>query len=89
VALDGQLMSVPIQLDSTGLTVRAGTPVPLFMTRLDGGVVQTVQRAQYIPSPDGARFLMHTITGDATSSPITVILNWRPDAQLRDPAAQR
>ena len=29
-------------------------------------------------STDGQRFLMNTLTEEASTSPITVILNWRP-----------
>jgi hypothetical protein len=32
-------------------------------------------RAQYAVAPDG-RFLMNVATDDATSAPITIVLNW-------------
>ena len=86
VALDGSLMAVPIQLDSVKMTVRPGVPVRLFATRLAGGVLQAVSRQQYTPSLDGSRFLMHTVSGEPQSAPITVILNWRPKAQPTSPA---
>jgi Tol biopolymer transport system component len=75
IALDGRLMAVPIQLASNGQSVQAGAPVPLFATHV-GGALQGVNRQQYAVSPDGQRFLMNTITEDATG-PITVILNWK------------
>ena len=78
VALDGSLMAVPIELDSVKMTVRPGVPVRLFATRLAGGVVQAVARQQYTPSLDGSRFLVHTVSGEPQSAPITVILNRRP-----------
>lgn len=66
-------MAVPIRLAPNGQSVEPGAPVPLFITRV-GGAVQTVQNArQYMVSPDGQRFLMHTVTEEATA-PITVIL---------------
>ncbi|MBI4472755.1 MAG: protein kinase [Acidobacteria bacterium] len=77
VALDGRLMAVSIRTASNGKTLEAGTPVPLFNTRI-GGAVQGNDRQQYMVSPDGRRFLMSTLTEEATSSPITIILNWKP-----------
>jgi hypothetical protein len=50
------------------------------MTHLVGGVVLPVNRQQYTPSPDGTRFLMNVVTKEASVSPITVILNWKPRA---------
>ena len=76
IALDGRLMAAPISLASNGQAVEAGVPVPLFATRV-GGAVQGFNRQQYMVSPDGQRFLMNTVTEEATS-PITVILNWKP-----------
>jgi dipeptidyl aminopeptidase/acylaminoacyl peptidase len=78
LALDGRLMSVPVQIDPDGKTLRPGTPVPLFSPKLVGGVVQPVARQQYIPSPDGERFLMNAITGEARASAVTIISNWKP-----------
>ena len=75
VALDEQLMAVPVRLDSNTRAAEFGEAVPLFRTRV-GGAVQDIQRQQYVVSSDGMQFLMNTITEDATS-PITVILNWR------------
>jgi hypothetical protein len=45
-----------------------------------GGAVQGTFLQQYDVSPDGQRFLMNTITEEA-ASPITVILNWNPEAK--------
>jgi len=66
IAPDSRLMAAPIALRPNGQTVKAGTPVALF--RITG---------TYTVSSDGQRFLVNTITGEATS-PITVILNWHP-----------
>ncbi len=59
-------------------TVEAGTPVALFTTRMLGGAVQSTNRQQYAVSPDGQRFLVNTLAEEATTSPITLILNWKP-----------
>jgi hypothetical protein len=74
IAPDGRLMAVPIQFASNGLAVEAASPVPLFTTHV-GGAVRGASRQQYMVSPDGQRFLMNTVTDEATA-PITVILNW-------------
>ena len=78
IALDGRLMAVPIQFASDGRSVQAGTPVPLFSTRV-GGAVQGSNRQQYVVARDGQRFLMNTLAEEANASPITVILNWHPE----------
>jgi len=70
-------MAVLIQLDRHGQTVEAGAPVPLFVTRV-GGALQGNNRQQYMVSPDGQRFLMNNVAEEANTSPITVILNWKP-----------
>ena len=74
IALDGQLMSVPIRYSADGREIRPETPTSLFSTRV-GGAVHSNDRQQYVVSLDGKRFLMNTLT--ETSSPITVILNWK------------
>jgi len=45
-----------------------------------GGALQGSFAQQYNVSSDGQRFLMNTITEEA-ASPITVILNWNPEAK--------
>jgi hypothetical protein len=50
--------------------------VALFLTRLFG-IQGLNMRQQYMPSPDGQRFLVDTVT-ESVDSPITVILNWKP-----------
>jgi Tol biopolymer transport system component len=49
-------------------------PVPLFQTRVGAGV--TPLRTHYVPSRDGKRFLVNTLSGDPSPTPITVVLNW-------------
>jgi serine/threonine protein kinase len=74
LSLDGELMAVPIAFDDDGRTAEAGVPVPLFVARV-GSVLSGSGRQQYMPSPDGQRFLINTV-GNETPAPITLILNW-------------
>ena len=71
-APDNRLMAAPLTLDAKGVTVDAGNPVALFPLR---------PGAAYTATSDGQRFLINQPTGDATASPITVVLNWKPPAQ--------
>ena len=80
VALDGKLMSMTLEFSANGTTVRALNPVALFQTRI-GTVVQGAQKQQYLVSKDGQRFLMSNVIEEALS-PITLILNWKPPANL-------
>jgi len=75
IALDARLMGVRIRLASDHKVVDVSSPTPLFDTRV-GGALQGNLGQQYVVSPDGNKFLMNTITEEATS-PITVILNWK------------
>jgi serine/threonine protein kinase len=77
IALDGRLMTVPVRRSSNGQAISTGEPVPLFATRL-GDPVQWLSGALYIVSPDGQRFLMNNFVEQVNTSPLTVILNWKP-----------
>src|SRR5262252_10602944 len=66
IALNGQLMAVPIAFSNNGQAVEPGAPNALFATRV-GGAVQGVRTQQYVVSADGQRFLMNTVTDEATS----------------------
>jgi Tol biopolymer transport system component len=77
VGLDGRLMAVSIRLDAERQTIEPQRPMPLFITHM-GDPVQSTGRQLYIVSPDGQRFLMNTVLGEDESSPITVVLNWKP-----------
>jgi Tol biopolymer transport system component/DNA-binding winged helix-turn-helix (wHTH) protein len=74
IALDGQLMAVPIRYSGNGREIRPDTPVSLFPTGV-GGAVHSNDRQQYVVAEDGKRFLMNTLS--EANSPITVILNWK------------
>jgi Tol biopolymer transport system component len=77
IGLDSRLMTVPLQVASGSQTLEPGTPVSLFATRIFGGALQGAFKQQYVVSPDGQRFLINSLTA-ATTSPITLILNWKP-----------
>jgi dipeptidyl aminopeptidase/acylaminoacyl peptidase len=64
---DDRLMSVPVTLQANGASVDLGTPVALFTMRLG---------SQYVASADGQRFLINAFVGDASTLPITIMLNW-------------
>jgi hypothetical protein len=75
IALDDRLTAVTVRGNDAML--QTGTPMPLFATRV-GGAVQDLTTALYNVSADGERFLMSNLLPDASTSPITVILNWKP-----------
>ena len=66
---DRKLMSVAV-----GAGPSFGVPTALFQTRVPHGV--TPNRMHYVPGRDGQRFLVNTQTGDASPTPITVVMNW-------------
>jgi hypothetical protein len=70
-------MEVPIA--TKGTTIEPGVPVALFQTRVALGFSDT-GGGQYTVAADG-RFLINVTTGDATNSPITLLLNWKPPAK--------
>jgi len=77
IAPDNTLMSVPIKV-STGESIYAGTPAPLFRSRLSINSYALTPKQQYAVSRDGQRFLMVISSEDAAPPPITVVLNWKP-----------
>jgi eukaryotic-like serine/threonine-protein kinase len=78
IALDGRLMAVPIRTLADGSAPKAGTPVPLFATRIFGGLPgQDHYRHEYMVSRDGQRFLMNSVVRE-DRAPIIAILNLRP-----------
>ncbi|MEJ0006656.1 MAG: hypothetical protein WDM77_09925 [Steroidobacteraceae bacterium] len=72
----GMMMAAPIT--QTGSTVVPGTPVTLFQTNVVGGGIDGGQGRQYDVAPDG-RFMINRVA-DSAAAPITLILNWNPDA---------
>ena len=80
IALDGRLMAMPIRMDSSAPSVEPGTPVALFRPRIASGATLQGFKQQYAVSSDGQRFLVNSLTEEATTSPITLILNWKPSS---------
>ena len=74
IAPDGTLMAAPIALKGTAL--EPGVPTPLFQPPIVAGGVNATNPQQYDVAPDG-RFLINVNTEDATTSPITLLLNWK------------
>lgn len=71
---------VAASLTVTGDMVEVGAPEVLFPTRIVfGGRVEVNQGRQYDVAPDG-RFLINTEVGEGGDDPITLILNWNPEA---------
>jgi len=66
---DNKLMAASVNGKGTGFEV--GAVNPLFATH-----IATLGSYQYDVSADGQRFLINTSPEQATSSPITVVLNW-------------
>ena len=77
LAPDGRLMAVAVT--TQGSAFRAGTPVALFPTHVATSGTSTT-KAQYAVSGDG-RFLINQTTGQAAVAPITLLLNWQPEAK--------
>jgi hypothetical protein len=74
IAPDGKLMAAPI---GTGATFSAGTPVALFSVTIAPGLGANKQ--EYMVSRDG-RFLINQPKETSTTTPITLLLNWKPPA---------
>ncbi|MBI3668115.1 MAG: serine/threonine-protein kinase [Acidobacteria bacterium] len=70
LAPDRRLMAAEVK---PGSTFEPGVPKALFQTQVTGLVDA---RNHYVASRDGQRFLVNTIVQEATSSPITVVVNW-------------
>ena len=75
LAPDGTMMAAPVT--TRGTAMEPGTPVALFPTRIVGGAGDGALGPQYDVTRDG-RFLINTVLNDAAATPITLILNWRP-----------
>jgi Tol biopolymer transport system component len=72
----GKLMATSIRVNGTTLDV--GTPTALFQPPMLGGGANAIgRRQQYDVAPDG-RFLVNVVVEEPGTSPITVILNWKP-----------
>ena len=65
IALDDRLMAVPIRLASNGQTRRTRLTQSRCSPRAWAARCKTINRQQYMVSPDGQRFLMNTVTEEA------------------------
>ena len=74
---DGTLMASSI--DASGSSFKASTPKPLFQVRIVSEYGGGGNHPQYAVSRDG-RFLVNQPVEASSSTPITLILNWRPKA---------
>lgn len=77
IAADDRLTAVPISFSADGETAEPGRPEPLFATDV-GSSAPNTNRQQYAVSPDGQSFVLNSALDTARTSPITVILNWKP-----------
>ena len=66
---DRKLMAVEV-----GTGPSFGIPKALFQTQVQPGV--TRNHTHYVPSRDGQRFLVNTLSADASPTPITIVMNW-------------
>jgi hypothetical protein len=71
---DNKLMAVAIAVKDSAF--QAETPKALFATRTVG-IGSALFKPFYAVSRDG-RFLIDKTTGEATVSPITLLINWKP-----------
>ena len=78
LAPDATMMAVPVT--AAGPSFEAGTPVALFPARIVGGGSLAANHPHYAVARDG-RFLIHQPVADAAVAPITLILNWNPEAK--------
>jgi dipeptidyl aminopeptidase/acylaminoacyl peptidase len=80
IGLDQKMMAVETSFTNGAEAPRLGTPVELFQTRIAGGAVLAPGplRHQYAVTNDGQRFLINTVTEEAVSSHIHLILHWKP-----------
>ena len=65
------MMAVPVM---SGATFEHGTARPLFATRVAD--FANPYRTSYAVTPDGQRFLINGVAGNATPPSITVVVNW-------------
>jgi Tol biopolymer transport system component len=78
VATDDRLVAVPVDFSPDNKTVAPGKPAGLFATNV-GSAATLKYRQQYVVAMDGRSFVMNSAVEEGSASPITVILNWKPD----------
>src|SRR6185503_5165814 len=68
LAPDGRMMAVSIRPSAAGNTPVLDAPIALF----------DANSVEYMVAPDGQRFLLYVTTPAPLTSPLSVILNWKP-----------
>ena len=72
-------MNVADQLNQAFVLSRSWTlSTTLFPVRIAGGPLPSFNKQQYAVSSDGQRFLINLAADEGTTSPITLIYNWKP-----------
>ncbi|HEY8225534.1 MAG TPA: hypothetical protein VIG25_09670 [Pyrinomonadaceae bacterium] len=74
LAPDRKLMTV--EVNGTESTFVAGIPKPLFEAHVNTIFPGIGGASYYSAAGDGQRFLVNTLAGDPTPSPLTVVMNW-------------
>ncbi|MEO8055445.1 MAG: protein kinase [Acidobacteriota bacterium] len=72
LSTDRKLMSVELSL---GADAQVGVPKALFPVRVSANGISD-NRSQYIPAPEGNRFLVLANADDRLDQPAVVVLNW-------------
>ncbi len=78
LAAGNRLTAVTLRFSANNKGVELGTPVSLFAAKVGGFAGYT---QQYMVSSDGQSFVTQSVVGDASASPISVILNWQAKAK--------
>ena len=73
LSTDRKLMAVELSL---GEDAQVGSPKTLFPIRVPANGISD-NRSQYIPAPDGNRFLVLATADERQEQPAVVVLNWR------------
>ena len=72
-------MNVANQLNQAFVLSRSWTlSTTLFPVRIAGCPQPSFNKQQYAVSSDGQRFLINLAADEGTTSPITLIYNWKP-----------
>jgi eukaryotic-like serine/threonine-protein kinase len=74
VAPDNGLVAVAIA--TGGTTIDVSRPQVLFQAQMPLGGGVTDDRNNYVPTPDGQKFLVNTLADAADTEPLVVVLNW-------------
>ena len=74
-----QALAEGLKLLGAGLAMTGAIGAGAGVGIVVGGAVQGRDRQQYVVASDGQRFLMSILPEDERPSPITVILNFKPN----------